>query len=205
MKWIEIMNGVREENGYYTLDEMCETICKNNIVFDVTSVLISKKVTLGSDNTIYPGVIIHADEQSDICIGNSNIFFNNTHLDAENGGQITIGNFNIFHDGGISIKCNVKNGRIKFGDHGKYDGRINIFGNCNFGSGSQLLGTINVYDCKLMKGGDFNEPDPDKRAGLLKGMGDARGLVVEMGMVINGRRYFDQDKIEPQSNYHKKL
>lgn len=198
-----MMEKFRTENNFYTLSEMCD-LCKDNIIFDFYSVLISKNVTLGKDNIIYPGVIMETDLESNITIGNHNVFFNNTHLDAKCGGEIIIGSYNNFMNGGISIRSNMPNSKITFSNSGRYDGRINIFGNCEFGEGSQIIGTINVYSCTLIGGGDYNEKDPDRRAGLIKGFGTAKNIVVDKGMVVNGFGDFSQAPLELQSNYHRK-
>lgn len=198
-----MMDKFRADNDFYTLSEMC-ALCKDNIIFDFYSVLISKNVTLGKDNIIYPGVIMETDLESNITIGSHNVFFNNTHVEAKCCGDITIGNYNNFMNGGISIRSNMPNSKIIFSNNGRYDGRINIFGNCLFGEGSQIIGTINVYNCTLIGGGDYNEKDPDRRAGLIKGFGTAKNIVVDKGMVVNGFGDFSQADLELQSNYHKK-
>lgn len=203
MTYLNRMNDYRSKVGYYTIEELCDSICPENIVFDVTSVLISKNVRLGTGNILYPGVILETDESSGVTVGNHNIFRNNTRISAQNGGQVSIGDANEFGDGPVCVVCNRKDAVIRFAGHGRYDGRINIYGNCDFGTGSQLLGTINVYNCTLMEGGDFTEADPEKRAGLLKGVGTAKGLKVERGMVINGFGTFTSESAEPQLNYHK--
>lgn len=200
----EAMNAARAESGFYTLEEMLEKVCRYNLVYDLYSTLISSGVELGIDNTFYPGIVLQADEGSLLRVGSANIFASGTHFTAENGGQILVGDHNLFDDGPVSVRSNRAGGVIRFADHGRYDGRINIFGNCDFGFGSQLIGTLNVYSCVLKPGGDFSEPDPDNRAGLLKGMGTAKGLTVEKGMVINGFGTFEQSSVEPQANYHKK-
>ncbi len=203
MEYIGIMEKFRTENNFYTLSEMC-LLSKHNIIFDFFSVLISKNVTLGKDNIIYPGVIMETDLESNITIGSHNVFFNNTHLEAKYCGEIIIGNNNNFISGGISIRSNMPSSKITFSNNGRYDGRINIFGNCDFGEGSQIIGTINVYNCTLIGGGDYNEKNPDKRAGLIKGFGTAKNIVVDRGMVVNGFGDFSQATLELQSNYHKK-
>ncbi|GLC82276.1 hypothetical protein [Lacrimispora brassicae] len=198
------MNHFRERNNYYTLEELNTIICQNNTVFDLYSVLISRNVIIGSDNIIYPGVIIDSDSISTIKIGNSNTFFNNTHLDAKNEGIIEIGDFNSFNDGPMVIKSNMKNSHIIFRNQGRFDGRISIFGQCKFGTGSQILGNINVYNCTLEDGVDFSNPNVEERAGLIKGMGNAKNLQVGKGMVINGFGEFSQEGVEKQLKYHPK-
>ncbi len=208
---VMIMNTIMEYTdtyriscGFYTIIELINSVGKTNQIVDPFSVLISKKVDIGSNNIIYPGVQIISDSSSVIEIGNNNTFCNNTQIISEDCSRILIRDHNDFGYGGICIKCNINKGKMLFGGYCRIEGRINIFGNCNFGQGSQILGTISVYNCTLGEGGDYNDPDPNKRAGLIKGIGTARNLNVGMGMVINGFGDFDQSKIEPQINYHKK-
>lgn len=118
-------------------------------------------------------------------------------------GEIIIGSYNNFN-GGISAKSNVPNSKIIFSNNGRYDGKINIFGDCKFGEGSQIIGTINVYNCTLIGGGDYREENPDRRAGLIKGIGTAKNIVVDKGFVVNGFGDFAKAAQELQSNYHKK-
>jgi UDP-3-O-[3-hydroxymyristoyl] glucosamine N-acyltransferase len=201
---LKSMNMFRNANGYYSIEELINNVGVNNTIVDPFSVLISRSVSLGKGNTIYPSVILHAEDGSGLRIGDGNLFSANTRIETANGALITIGNNNIFSNGIVCVKCNIKNGTMEFGSGCRFDGRINIFGNCTFGNGSQIIGTINVYNCNLVAGGDYTEPNPDNRAGLIKGVGTARGLSVNTGMVINGFGEFDQSNVEPQSNYHKK-
>lgn len=203
-KVYEQINQTRKFHGFLTIDEIIDSISKKNIVHDPFSLLISNNVMIGEKNIFYPNTTIISAENSKITIGNSNLLFNGTHIETDNGAEIIIGDNNVFNVGPVCIKCNMPNAKIRIHNNSRYDGRINIFGNCNFGSGSQILGTINVYSCNLEKGGDFTEPNPEKRAGLIKGIGTARNLIVEQGMVINGFGNFEQANVEPQLNYHKK-
>lgn len=195
------MNEFRKKNGFYTIDELCELT--ENYFVDYFSVIISRNVSLGSKNSFYPGTAIICDSTSKITIGNSNTFMNSMYIEAKNNANIKIGNNNIFDHGPVSIKCNIINGKILIEDNCRLDGKINIFGNCVFENGSQVLGTINVYNCKLRGGGSYLEPDPEKRAGLLKGIGTARNIIVNCGQVLNGFGDFREDLIESQLNYHK--
>lgn len=198
------MDTYRFNCGFYTITELINLVGKTNQIIDPFSVLISNKIEIGENNVFYPGVQIISDASSVIEIGNNNTFCNNTKIICENFSQISIKDYNEFGEGGICIKCNINKGKMLFGGYCRIEGRINIFGNCHFGQGSQILGTINVYNCTFEEGKNYNYPDPNKRAGLIKGIGTAKNLNVGLGMVINGLGDFDQGKIEPQINYHKK-
>lgn len=152
----------RKQYGFYTVDEIISEIALENVVFDPYSLLISKSVHIGKDNIFYSNIVIKSDHDSLIKIGSHNTFFTNTYFVAENGGVIEVGNENIFSGGPISIKANMNQAQIIFNDEGRYDGNINVYGNCYFGRGSQILGNINVYSCKLEAGASYKDPDPDQ-------------------------------------------
>lgn len=202
-KCILLLNSIRKANDFFSLDEIIDLIAVNNIVYDCFSLLVSKKVKIGKNNIFYPNIIISCDNDSELTIGDSNYFFSSTHFVAENGGKILIGNSNEFSDGGVCVKANMPGSSTVFGDNGRYDGRINIFGKCIFETGSQIIGNINVYNCCLKEGGDYTENNPDQRAGLLKGFGTVKEAIVNKGMVINGAGDFSKFPMELQSNYHK--
>lgn len=198
------IDNYRRQYHFYTVDEIVNEIALDNVVFDPYSLLISKNVHIGKENVFYSNIIIKSDDTSLIKIGNRNTFFPNTNFIAENGGVIEVGNENAFSGGTISIKANMNQAQIIFGNEGRYDGNINVYGNCFFGRGSQILGNINVYSCKLEAGASYKDPDPNHRAGLIKGLGTAKNLVVPQGKVINGWHEFRQEQLEDQSHYHSK-
>jgi len=51
-------------------------------------------------------------------------------------------------------------------------------------------------------GASHRHPDPDKRGGVLKGVGLARGLSVARGEVISTRPEFAQTRIERRRDHH---
>ena len=194
----------RRQYGFLTVDELIERVGKNNVIFDPYSLLISLNATIGVNNVFYPNIIVDVDSNSELTIGSNNHFSAGTHLEAKNGGKLVIGDSNFFSDGVICIKSNMRTADIQIMNDTRFEGIINVFGQCQFGAGSQVLGNISVYNCILHQGGSYKEPNVESRAGLIKGFGTARGLEVSRGMVINGWGVFDQKTMEPQLNYHKK-
>lgn len=61
-----------------------------------------------------------------------------------------------------------------------------------------------VESCTLGAGGSHAEPDPDRRAGVLKGAGPARHLTVPQGQVIAAWGPFQQEAMLKQSFFHPK-
>lgn len=193
----------RKVCGFLSVQEMLEKFGADNIFLNPDSIFVSQSVNIGASNIFYPNVIIESDSSNIITIGNGNVFFSNTHLVVKNGGELSIGSNNIIGDGVVCIKSNTSSANIQIGDNVRFEGVINIFGSCNLENGCQILGNISVYNCILRGGMSFEDSDVEKRAGLLKGFGNAKGLEVGCGYVIKGNGEFSQNDIEPQLNYHK--
>lgn len=174
------INVQRAENNYLTIEEVIDLHNRGNKVHDVFSTLISRNVKIGQDNIFYPNIVIETDDSSEIEIVDGSIFGMCTSIQASNKAVIKIGS-----------KC-------------RFDGKVAIYGNCTIGSGSQILGSIQVYDCVLQEGGSYQEADPDLRGAVLKGVGRAKNLMVRQGYVINGVGDFKQEQEELQTNYHPK-
>jgi len=197
------LDDVRRQKGLLTLPELIDLAQQGNIFYDPHSVLISARAVIGRDNVFFPGVYLFCTEGGALEIGNGNTFHANSMIEATHGG-ITIGNGNQFGEGGFTAKANRKGASISIGDEGRYLNGASVFGETSLGSGSQLLGQITVDSCTLAAGGGFREPDPDRRAGLLKGAGVARKLTVPVGQVIVGAGSFAASDLQPQSNFHPK-
>lgn len=196
-----IFDAQRQRMGLMTLREIETLIEQGNSIFDPFSTLISCTAKVGTGNIFYPSVIIQARDEGSISIGSQNIFYPNTFLLAESG-MIVVGSGNQFGDGGVSLKA--QGSSITVQDRGRYMNSPQILGETFLGTGSQVLGRINVQHCRLESGEDYTHPDPDLRAGVLKGSGVARQLLVKAGEVINGNGVFEQANIERQTFYHPK-
>lgn len=196
-----IFDAQRQRMGLMTLREIETLIEQGNSIFDPFSTLISCTTKVGTGNIFYPSVIIQTRDEGSISIGSQNIFYPNTLLLAE-AGMIVVGSGNQFGDGGVSLKA--QGSSITVQDRGRYMNSPQILGETFLGTGSQVLGRINVQHCRLEAGEDYTHPDPDLRAGVLKGSGVARQLLVKAGEVINGNGVFEQANIERQTFYHPK-
>lgn len=190
----------RQRLGFMTVRELLDVYGADNFIPDPFSVLVSRGVTLGRGNRLYPDVVLETQHGGRIVIGSENSFYPGTLLLADPA-TITIGDHNRFGDGGVRLKATLP---ILVGSHGRYMSGANILSGCVLENGSQVLGAITVENCTLGAGGGFKEPDPDLRGGVLKGFGTARHLTVGQGEVINGAGRFDSDAIERQTAYHPK-
>ncbi|TPO13746.1 hypothetical protein [Mesorhizobium sp. B1-1-5] len=203
MSLIDYLNQTRYGQDLLTIDEVIRLSDRGNTIFDPCSVLISKHAVIGASNVFFPGVYLLCEEGAELVVGDFNRFYPNTLLEAS-GGAIRVGTQNQFGEGGFTAKANRQGASISIGDYGRYINGAAVFGSTSLGSGSQLIGAVTVDSCHLQEGGDFREPDPDKRAGLLKGFGTAKNLTIPAGHVITGSGSFHLDNLVPQSFYHPK-
>lgn len=201
LELLDQINCARRAAGFLSVEEILSLSDSGNQILDPFSVLISKRVTFGEGNRIYPGVTIQAAGDAEVHIGNGNHFQAGTLLEASCG-DIVIGNDNQFGEGGFTAKANQPGARISIGNNGRYVNNPSVFGLTELQDGSQILGNITVVSCILCAGGSHEEPEPDRRAGLLKGYGVAKGLKVSVGQVIWGEGTFDQKHAVPQSTFH---
>lgn len=198
------MDDARRSRGYLTIPELEDLVGRGNIVFDAFSVLISRGVRIGSGNVFHSGVHMATSASGTIHIGDRNTFHSQTLLECSHG-AIAIGSGNQFGEGGFTAKANRPDAAITIGDAGRYVGGASIFGVSRLGTGSQILGAITVDSCTLDAGAPFTNPDPDLRAGLLKGSGTARGITVPTGCVLAGQGAFQAASLERQTRYHPKV
>lgn len=200
---IASVNAARQAAGFLTVEETVALGEGGNQILDPFSVLISERVKLGSGNTLYPGCTIKAADNAEIVIGDNNLLHSGTLIEAS-AGPIVIGTGNQFGEGGFTAKTNQPGSSILIGNKGRYLNNPSVFGKTELQDGSQILGNISVISCTLCAGGSHADPDPDLRAGLLKGAGMAKGLTVAAGYVIQGQGAFGQDQAVRQSVFHPK-
>jgi hypothetical protein len=199
----KMTNETRKNNGFYSAEDAVAVVGSQNTVFDPSSLLISESITVGHGNVFYPNVVIQCDESGRIEIGDNNTFYPGTFIVCK-GGLVIIGTANTFGPAGCTLQTNDDKALIMIGDNGRYCNGVNMIGQAELGSGSQVLGSITVQNCHLEAGGNFSEPDPDKRGAVLKGFGMARGLDLKVGQVVNGAGDFSNSQIEWQRAYHPK-
>ena len=198
------LDRVRRDQGLLTIDEVIGLSERANVIYDPYSTLISARAVIGHGNIFFPGVYLFCTEGGALEVGDANLFHANTLFEAS-AGAIRVGSRNQFGEGGFTAKANRAGASIEIGDEGRYLNGAAVFGETVLGSGSQLLGAITVDSCRLEPGGSFREPDPDRRAGLLKGAGVARNITVPAGQVIVGAGTFSASDLQPQSNFHPKV
>lgn len=197
---LALIDEQRHKQGFLSISQLLEQYAKNTIL-DPFSTLISEGVEMGEGNVIYPNVVIEVRHGGRIALGDQNILFPSTLFLADQG-SIVIGSDNEFGEGGLRLKALTPYTSLMIGDSGRYNNNAAIVSPCVLGSGSQVLGPISVQNCQLKAGESYKHDDPDLRAGVLKGFGQARNLTIKQGEVINGKGTFEQSLIERQLTYH---
>lgn len=198
----DIIPQARQQKDFLSADDLAAGIGQQNTILD-SSVLISKKATIGSGNTFYPNVVIECQGDGQVSIGDNNTFYPGTYI-LSSAGAVKIKNGNEFGPAGLTVKANSAAALVTIGNNGRYCDGARIMGTTDLGNGSQILGNITVQDCTLTAGGTHQEPDPDKRAAVLKGFGLARGITLEAGQVVNGSGNFADAPVKWQRDYHPK-
>lgn len=188
-------------SGFLSADYLTGATMTNEVL-DPHSVLVSRFAVIGDGNIFYPGVVIQSDEDSILTIGSYNTFYPGTFLLAENGGRLDIGSHSLYGPGGLQIKANTPGATIVIGDRVRISNGPEVVGATSIGDGGQVIGPIQAQSVQIAAGGDHTEPDVDQRAGVLKGVGLARGIRVEVGEVVNGLGNFADAVVERQSVYH---
>lgn len=193
----------REKNNYLSIAATMQLAELGNTIFDPFSTLISTFAVVGVDNIFYPNTIVACDEQGSLTIGDDNTFFSGSALTCV-GGSISVKNNNQFGEGGFIARADHSDAIITIGSNGRYTSGVQLFGTNSLGTGSQIHGVITVINCTLSAGESFIHPDPDLRAGVLKGYGPAKNLVIDSGEVIAGNGIFQQSDLKRQTFYHPK-
>lgn len=198
-----ITDKARQAQGFFGMAEMVEAYGEANDLLDPHSILISPGVELGTGNVIYPGVTLARSEAAVLRVGSGNILHNGTDISAETG-KIVISDKNLFGPGGVQIGADRIGAHIRIGSNCRLRYGARVFGKSTLGDGCQVLGAVEAVDCQLGSGGSHEEPDPDKRGGVLKGFGRARDVKVPRGFALAGEGTFDNAKLLPQSHFHPK-
>ncbi len=193
----------RDRAGFLTAADLAAGIGATSLVFDPVSTLVSRRAVLGTDNRLYPGVLIECDADSEIVIGAGNLLRPGTQMIALGGARIEVGDHNQFGPG-CTLIATARHADIRVGSGGRYWGGVWIEGGTELGDGSQVLGAVAVRGSRLEGGGTYLAPDPDARGAVLKGAGRAHFLVLPTGTVIDGAGRFDAADITRQSFVHAK-
>jgi carbonic anhydrase/acetyltransferase-like protein (isoleucine patch superfamily) len=200
-KLFALMNASRSALGFLSLDGLAALSRQGIHILDPFSTLVSPDVEIAAGTVLWPGVSLEATGGGRVRIGAGTHLFPGVRLRAE-GGSILVGSeVELGDEGGFSVKVRIGE-TAEIGDRARLTGGGRLSENCAIGAGAQILGRIDVRSCRLGAGGDYAEADPDRRGAVLKGSGQARGLMLAQGQVIQAFGYFAQDEVRSQSCLH---
>jgi hypothetical protein len=155
------------------------------------------------DVVLWPGTILQILGAGTLAVGSGAVLFPGTRIVAD-GGAIGIGaGTEIGEEGGFTIKA-MAGETTEVGDGARLLGAGSLGLSNRIGRGAQILGPIRCQSCALGDGDTYRDPDPDRRGGVLKGSGVARGITVPQGQVIQAFGLFAEAPLRPQSYFHPK-
>ncbi|WP_262028906.1 hypothetical protein [Microvirga sp. Mcv34] len=196
-------DAARRRLGFLSLEETAALSRRGILLPDPGSVLVSSDVQLEEDVVLWPNVILQASSHGRIAIGRGTNVFPGTRVVAS-GGAVTIGSgAEIGEEGGFTIKAGAGD-TIAIGDGTRLLGGGSLTMSNRIGRGAQILGPVRCQNCILGDGGTYRDPEPDERAGVLKGSGVARGIEVPQGHVIQAFGLFGEAVMRRQSYFHPK-
>lgn len=190
--------------GFLSVEAVAALAEDDILVLDPFSILVSPGVLLAAGVTLFPGTIIQATEGGEVKVGRNTRLYPGTRIVAANA-RVTIGaDTEIGDEGGFTVKAEHPGGVIEIGNSARLLGGGSLALDNHIGDGAQVLGPIRMQNCRLEAGGSHRDPDPDRRGGVLKGSGVARGLTVPVGMVIQAFGLFNEAPLRLQSFFHPK-
>ena len=187
--------------GFLSLADTAALAERGVTVFDPHSTLIAAAAQLAQGVVLWPGVIIEIGSGT-VAIGAGTVLFPGTRIVAA-AGAVAIGErAEIGAEGGFTILAETAACRSTVGDAARLLGGGSLARVNAIGRGAQILGPIRVQDCRLADGLGPREPDPDRRGGVLKGAGVARGLAVPQGHVVQAFGLIAEAPLRKQSFFH---
>jgi carbonic anhydrase/acetyltransferase-like protein (isoleucine patch superfamily) len=201
---ISDLDDIRRQHGFLSMADTAALIGRGVVMFDPYSTLISEDVDLGAGVVIWPGVTLQRLDAGTLAVGTGTVLHSGTRIVAR-GGTVVIGRrAEIGEEGGFTLKADRPDVVIEIGDEARLLGGGSAVLNNVIGRGAQVLGPIRMQECRLEDGGSHVEPDPDRRGGVLKGAGVARGLSVPRGGVIQAFGTFEAGALRRQVEFHPK-
>lgn len=195
------MDEARRARGFLDVAATAALAQRGVVVLEPRTTLIADAAELEAGVFLWPGAIIEIGTGGKVAIGGGTVLFPGTRIAALSGHVRIGGGCEIGEEGGFTLKA-LTGDSIIVGDQARLLGGGSLTGNNEVGDGAQVLGPIRIQRCRLGAGGSYAEPDPDRRGGVLKGCGVARGLEVPQGHVIQAFGLFAEAPMRRQSFFH---
>lgn len=173
----------RRDAGFLTVAEVLGLL-PEVVVLDPSSVLVGEDVTLAAGALLYPGAVLETRAGGSITVASGARLGPGPVTVVATAARVTIGSGAELGPGPVTITATGSD--VLVGDGARLSGGCLVEGPTELGAGAQVLGTVAVRDAELAAGGDHREPDPDRRAGVVKGVGRVHGVRVSIGEVIVG-------------------
>jgi carbonic anhydrase/acetyltransferase-like protein (isoleucine patch superfamily) len=173
----------RRAAGFLTVAEVLGLLPEVRVL-DPSSVLIGTDVTLAAGAVLYPGTVLETRAGGSITVGSGVRLGPGCVTVVATTARVTIGCGAELGPGPVTITATGSDVRV--GDGARLSGGCLVEGPAVLGAGAQVLGAVAVRDAVLAAGGDHREADPDRRAGVVKGIGRVHGARVGVGEVVVG-------------------
>lgn len=198
------VDAIRLQQGFLSLAATAALIGRGVAVLDPHSTLVAEGVDLEAGVVLWPGVTLQRLDGGNLSVGAGTVLHSGTRILAR-GGTVALGQrVEIGEEGGFTIKADKPGVVIDIGDEARLLGGGSAMLGNSIGRGAQVLGPIRMQECRLDAGGSHAEPDPDRRGGVLKGTGVARGLQIPQGGGIQAFGVFDAALLRRQVEFHPK-
>ncbi|WP_207482233.1 hypothetical protein [Arenibaculum pallidiluteum] len=191
----------RRHLGFLTAAGTAALADRGVAVLDPGSTLVSPGIDWGRGVVLYPGTVVQRLDGA-VAVGAGTVLFPGTRIVAAGGSVLVEEAAEIGEEGGFTLKAEEAGIRIRVGAGARLLGGGSLARSNEIGRGAQVLGPIRCQDCVLGDGGTHREPDPDRRGGVLKGTGVARGITVPAGHVIQAFGLFAEAPLRRQIEFH---
>jgi hypothetical protein len=198
---LSLADAARRSLGFLSLAQTAALAEDGIVVPDPASTLVSPGVTLGQGVVLWPGIVLQRLGGGSLAVGAGTILHSGTRIVAADGRAEIGAGAEIGEEGGFTLKAEA-GADILVGDGARLLGGGSLTLSNRIGGGAQVLGPIRCRNCTLGDGGTWRDPDPDRRGGVLKGSGVARGLHVPQGRVVEAFGSFAEAPMRWQSYFH---
>lgn len=210
------LDEARRTAGFRTVGEVA-ALAPQVLVLDPASVL------LGSGATVHPGAVLHPSTTLETRDGGTIVVEAGARLGpgpvtvVAHGAHVRVGRGAELGPGPVTITAYRPEVTaasvdtvdtvdtvvdVAIGAAARLRGGCVVEAPADIGAGAQVLGSVSLRNVVLAAGGDHREPDPDRRAGVVKGTGRVHGVRVGVGEVAVVTGGATRPEVERQRAHH---